>query len=140
MFEWLLVGHIISVICWMAAMLYLPRLMVYHFDFDIGSKASETFKIMERRLLNGIMTPAMIFTWIFGLSLMYVSHAWSFGWFISKFFLVLLLSGFHGLCAKWVREFSNDKRYKTTKFYRYMNEVPAVLMIFIVILVVIKPF
>lgn len=140
MFEWLLVGHIISVICWMAAMLYLPRLLVYHFDFKVGSEASETFKVMERRLLKGIMTPAMIFTWGFGLSLMYVSEAWMFGWFISKFFLVLLLSGFHGVCSKWVRQFSNDHREKSVKFYRYMNEVPAVLMVLIVILVVIKPF
>ncbi|MBL1404511.1 MAG: TIGR00701 family protein [Hyphomicrobiales bacterium] len=140
MFEWLLVAHIVSVISWMAAMLYLPRLLVYHYDFAVQSEASETFKIMERRLLKGIMTPAMIFTWVFGLSLMYLSEAWLFGWFISKFFLVFLLSGFHGVCSKWVREFSEDQRNKSVKFYRIMNEVPAVFLVLIVILVVVKPF
>jgi len=140
MFEWLLVAHIVSVVSWMAAMLYLPRLLVYHYDFAVQSEASETFKIMERRLLKGIMTPAMIFTWVFGLSLMYLSEAWLFGWFISKFFLVFLLSGFHGVCSKWVREFSEDQRNKSVKFYRIMNEVPAVFLVLIVILVVVKPF
>lgn len=140
MFEWVLTAHIISVICWMAAMLYLPRLFVYHFDFDVGSKASDTFKVMERRLLKGIMTPAMISTWIFGLWLMYLTQAWNTGWFVSKLFLVLLLSGFHGVCSKWVKDFAGDKRLRSTKFYRFMNEVPAVFMVLIVILVVVKPF
>lgn len=140
MFEWVLVAHIVSVISWMAAMLYLPRLLVYHFDFKIKSDASDTFKIMERRLLKGIMTPAMISTWIFGLWLMVLSEAWMFGWFVSKFFLVFLLSGFHGVCSKWVKEFSRDERKKSVKFYRFMNEVPAVFMVLIVILVVVKPF
>lgn len=140
MFEWLLVAHIVSVVSWMAALLYLPRLLVYHYDFAVQSEASETFKIMERRLLKGIMTPAMILTWVFGLSLMYLSEAWLFGWFISKFFLVFLLSGFHGVCSKWVREFSEDQRNKSVKFYRIMNEVPAVFLVLIVILVVVKPF
>ena len=140
MFEWVLVAHIVSLISWMAAMLYLPRLFVYHFDCKISSSASDTFKIMERRLLKGIMTPAMISTWVFGLWLMVLSEAWLFGWFVTKFFLVLLLSGFHGVCSKWVMEFSRDERLKSVKFYRFMNEVPAVFMVLIVTLVVVKPF
>ncbi|MFK7901983.1 MAG: protoporphyrinogen oxidase HemJ [Nitratireductor sp.] len=140
MYEWLKVAHIVSVIAWMAAMLYLPRLFVYHFDFKTGSDASETFKIMERRLLKGIMTPAMISTWIFGLWLMYTVEAWMEGWFAAKFVLIFLLTGYHGVCSKWVKEFAADKRLKSPKFYRFMNEVPAVFMVFIVILVVVKPF
>jgi len=124
----------------MAGMLYLPRLMVYHSDSAIGSDQSETFKIMERRLLKAIMTPAMIVTWISGLALAYMLDAWISGWFVSKIFLVLILTAMHGFNAKWVKEFAADGRKRKSKFYRFINEVPIVLMIGIIILVVIKPF
>ena len=140
MYEWVKVAHILSFVSWMDALLYLPRLLIYHFDSEPGSVQSETFKVMERRLLKAIMTPAMIATWIFGLWLLYLTYAYEQAWFAVKFFLVLFMSGMHGLIAKWVREFSEDKRLRSTKFYRIANEVPAVLMILIVIMVVVKPF
>ena len=140
MYEWLKAFHIIAVISWMAGMLYLPRLMVYHFDTEVGSQASETFKIMELRLLRIIMTPAMSLAWILGLALVYVTHAYAETWFISKFFLVFLLSAFHGFQALWVKEFAEDQRRRSARFYRFANEVPAIFMIFIVILVIVKPF
>jgi len=140
MYEWVKVLHLISVISWMVGFLYLPRLMVYHNETKPGSEASETFKVMERRLLKAIMTPAMIASWIFGLWLMVILEAWQQGWFVSKLFLVLILSAFHGFSAKWVREFAADERKRKTRFYRFANEVPTVLMILIVILVIVKPF
>lgn len=140
MYEWVKVCHIISVISWMAAMFYMPRLCVYHADSEAGSQQSETFKIMERRLLKGIMTPAMIATWVFGLWLMVLLEAWQEGWFVTKFFLVLLLSGYHGACSKWVKEFARDERKRKPKFFRMVNEIPVVMMILVVILVVVKPF
>ena len=140
MYQWLLAFHIIAVIAWMAGMLYLPRLFVYHCEADVGSRQSETFKVMERRLLKAIINPAMIVTWLLGLWL-----AWSGGWFAApwlhaKLVLVLAMSGVHGVLSKYVREFAADKRRKSAKFFRILNEVPTVLMILIVILVVIKPF
>lgn len=140
MVEWVKVCHIVSVISWMAAMFYLPRLCVYHADSEVGSQQSDTFKIMERRLLKGIMTPAMIATWVFGLWLMVLLDAWQEGWFVTKFFLVFLLSGYHGACSKWVKEFDRDERKRKPKFFRMVNEIPVVVMIFIVILVVVRPF
>lgn len=140
MYEWVKVCHIISVISWMAAMFYMPRLCVYHADSETGSQQSETFKIMERRLLKGIMTPAMIATWVFGLWLMVLLEAWQEGWFAAKFFLIVLLTGYHGACSKWVKEFALDERNRKPKFFRMVNEIPVVMMIFIVILVVVKPF
>ncbi len=140
MYEWVKVAHIVSVISWMVGFLYLPRLMVYHHESSIGSDTSETFKIMGRRLLKAIMTPAMIATWVFGLWLMMLIQAWGEAWFISKLFLVLILTAFHGMAVKWVREFADDKRDRSQKFFRIVNEIPAVIMIAIVILVVVKPF
>jgi len=140
MYEWVKVLHIISVISWMAGLLYLPRLFIYHFDAEIDSVQSETFKIMERRLLKTIMTPAMIASWVFGLWLAVLINAHMDAWFICKFFLVILLSAFHGFQAKWLKEFASDERKRSTKFYRIANEVPTGLMILIVILVVVKPF
>jgi protoporphyrinogen IX oxidase len=137
---WLKAIHIIAVISWMAAMLYLPRLFVYHADAKPGSETSETFKIMERRLLKGIATPAMIATWIFGLAVAYYADAWSQGWLHAKLLFVLLLSGYHGFCAKTVRTFAADQNTRSSKFYRAINEVPALFMVVIVILVVLKPF
>lgn len=140
MYEWVKVVHIVAVISWMAGLLYLPRLFIYHFDAELGSVQSETFKVMERRLLKAIMTPAMLVSWIFGLWLAYLTAAHLEGWFAAKFFLVILMSAFHGFQARWVREFASDQRRHSTKFYRVVNEGPTVLMILIVILVVVKPF
>jgi putative membrane protein len=140
MYEWVKVAHIVSVISWMVGFLYLPRLMVYHQKSSVGSDTSETFKVMERRLLKAIMTPAMIASWVFGLWLIVLLEAWGDAWFVSKLFLVFILTGFHGMAAKWVKEFSGDQRIRSQKFFRVVNEVPAVIMIFIVVLVVVKPF
>ncbi|MEM7301369.1 MAG: protoporphyrinogen oxidase HemJ [Pseudomonadota bacterium] len=140
MILWIKALHIISVISWMAAMLYLPRLFVYHCDAPAGSDQSETFKIMERRLLKAIMTPAMIATWVFGLWLAFLTSAWSEGWFATKFLLVIVLSALHGFNAKWVKEFAADQNKRPQKFFRIANEVPTVLMILIVILAVVRPF
>jgi putative membrane protein len=140
MYEWIKAAHLISVISWMVGFLYLPRLMVYHQQSDIGSDKSETFKVMERRLMKGIMTPAMVASWLFGLWLMVLTEAWTQGWFISKLFMVCLLTFFHIVAVKWVREFDADRRYRSQRFYRIVNEIPAVLMVIIVILVIVKPF
>ena len=137
---WVKSAHIVSVISWMAAMLYLPRLMVYHVDADSGSDLSDTLKVMERRLLKAIMTPAMIGTWIFGIWLATLYDVWADVWFIFKFLLVLSLTAMHGFCAKWVKDFAADTNERPAKFFRVVNEVPAMIMIIIVVLVVVKPF
>ena len=137
---WVKSAHIVSVISWMAAMLYLPRLMVYHADADVGSDLSETLKVMERRLLKAIMTPAMIGTWIFGIWLATLYDVWADVWFVLKFLLVLSLTAMHGFCAKWVKDFASGTNERPAKFFRFVNEVPAVIMIIIVVLVVVKPF
>lgn len=139
--EWVKAAHVISVIAWMAGMLYLPRLFVYHSVAAVGSETSETFKVMERRLLKAIMNPAMIASWVFGVWM--IVGGWvslSDGWLHAKLFLVLLLTGCHGILAKYTRLFAEDKNTKPQKFFRIINEVPTVLMILIVILVVVKPF
>lgn len=140
MYDWLKALHVIAVMAWMAGMLYLPRLFVYHCDAEPGSKQSEIFKVMERRLLRAIINPAMIAAWILGLGL-----AWQGGWFTAhwlqaKLVLVLGLSAIHGLLARWVRDFAADANRNSQKFYRIINEIPAILMVGIVILVVVKPF
>jgi len=140
MYPWLLAFHIIAVIAWMAGMLYLPRLFVYHCDADVGSIQSETFKVMERRLLRAIINPAMILTWLLGLWLAFASGFYAAHWLQAKFILVLAMSGVHGVLAKYVREFAADRRRKSQKFFRILNEIPTVLMILIVILAVVKPF
>jgi putative membrane protein len=145
MYDWIKAFHIIAVIAWMAGMLYLPRLFVYHCAAEKGSLQSETFKVMERRLLRAIMSPAMIATWLFGLWLGWNGPDSRFGWFASgwlgsKLVLVLALTAMHGLCARWVKDFAADNNRHTQRFYRIINEVPTVLMIGIVILVVVKPF
>ena len=124
----------------MAGLLYLPRLMVYHAESLPGSQQSETFKIMERRLLKGIMAPAMIAAWAFGLWVMWEISAWKDGWFAAKVLLVALLTAFHGFCAVWVKEFAGDQRKRSQRFFRIANEMPTVLMVAIVVLVVAKPF
>ena len=140
MYAWIQALHIIAVISWMAGMLYLPRLFVYHCEADAGSRQSETFKVMEHRLLRFIMTPAMILTWVLGLTLAWQGGWFSAPWLHAKFVLVFLLSGSHGMMSRFVKDFAADKNRKTQKFYRIFNEVPTVLMILIVILAVLKPF
>ncbi len=140
MYDWAKAFHLIAVIAWMAGMLYLPRLFVYHCEAELGSRQSETFKIMERRLLKAIINPAMIATWLLGLGL-----AWSGSWFWShwleaKIALVLAMSGVHGLFTYWVRDFAADRNRHSQKFYRIINEIPTILMIGIVLLAVLKPF
>ena len=134
--------HVIAIIAWMAGLLYLPRLFVYHAEAAKGSALSETFKIMERRLLRYITTPAMIASWIFGLWLAFAGLIdWSAdGWFHLKLALVILLSAFHGLLAKWTKDFAADRNTRSPRFYRVANEVPTLLMIAIVILVIVRPF
>jgi putative membrane protein len=137
---WIKAFHLVAVISWMAALLYLPRLMVYHASAAVGSEVSETFKVMERRLLRAIGTPAMIATWVLGLWLAAESGAWDAGWLQAKLALVLGLSAYHGLAARWVRDFALDRNRRMARFYRAVNEIPTVIMILIVILVVVKPF
>jgi putative membrane protein len=132
--------HILAVIAWMAGMLYLPRLYVYHADAPVGSRESETFKVMERRLLRGIMNPSMIVVWIVGLW-MAVSGGWMVaGWLHAKLALVLVMSGVHGMYSKWRKDFEADRNTRPASYYRWWNEVPTLLMIGIVFLVVLKPF
>ena len=137
---WIKTLHILAVISWMAGMLYLPRLFVYHCGAAVGSDQSETFKIMERRLLKAIINPAMIVTWAAGLWLAWNGHYFAAHWMSAKFVLVILMSAVHGYLAKTVRIFAEDKNNKSAGFYRVLNEVPTVLMVLIVILVVVKPF
>lgn len=140
-YEWLRALHIIAVISWMAGMLYLPRLFVYHADSEIGSDKSETFKIMERRLMKIIMNPAMILAWIFGLLMLYGNPGLlSEPWMHAKLLFVALMSGSHGMLSKHVRKFAADENQKSAKFFRIVNEVPTVLMIGIVIFAVVQPF
>ena len=143
MYLWLKALHIIAVISWMAGLLYLPRLFVYHAVAAPGSEQSETFKVMERRLLRYIMTPAMIATWAFGLAMIWAMGLDAFkaaGWLHTKLLLVLLLSAMHGLMSRWTRDFQHDRNRRPQKFFRVANEIPTVLMIAIVILAVVKPF
>ena len=139
-YPWIKALHVIAVISWMAGMLYLPRLFVYHCDAEVGSKQSETFKVMEGRLLKAIINPAMIITWLAGLYLAWSGHWYTSGWFHAKLTLVLVLSGVHGFFSRWVKDFAADRNTRSQRFYRFVNEVPTVLMIGIVILVVVKPF
>jgi protoporphyrinogen IX oxidase len=140
LYDWIKAGHIVSLIAWMAAMLYLPRLFVYHASLPPGSAAqSETFKVMERRLLKAIMTPAMIATWVFGLILVWMSGFYAAHWMQAKFALVVAMSGIHGWLARMVKDFAADRNTRGHKFYRVLNEVPTLLMIVIVILVTVKP-
>jgi protoporphyrinogen IX oxidase len=137
---WLKALHVIAVISWMAGMLYLPRLFVYHAEAERGSQLSETLKIMERRLLRIIINPAMILVWLTGLGLGFAGHFFGTGWLDTKVLLVLLMSGMHGFLSKTLREFTQDKNVRPPSFFRKINEVPTLLMIAIVILVVVKPF
>jgi putative membrane protein len=139
-YPWAKAIHVIAVISWMAGMLYLPRLFVYHADSEPGSAQSETFKVMERRLLRAIINPAMVVTWAFGLWLAWYGFAFEPGWLHVKIALVLVLSGVHGYFSRAVRLFAQDRNTRPARHWRLMNEVPTVLMIAIVILVIVKPF
>lgn len=140
LYPWFKALHVIAVIAWMAGMLYLPRLFVYHCAAPPGSAQSETFKVMERRLLRAIINPAMVVTWAVGLWLAWEGGWFGSGWFHAKFVLVLALSAVHGVLSAHVRAFAEDRNRRSQTFYRVLNEVPTLLMIGIVILVVVKPF
>lgn len=141
-YAWVLALHVISIIAWMAGLLYLPRLFVYHADAEIGSVQSETFKVMERRLLRAITTPAMIASWLFGLILAFGFGAVDFsqGWMWLKAALVIALSGFHGVLTRHQKAFAADRNEKPAKYFRIINEIPTLIMIVIVISVIVKPF
>ena len=137
---WLKALHIIAVISWMAGILYLPRLFIYHCDAPVGSPQSETFKVMERRLMKAIMTPAMIVTWVLGLWLATTIGYWEDGWLWLKLAAVVGITACHMYYAKALRAFADDANEKTTRHWRIMNEVPTVLMIVAVVAVVVRPF
>jgi putative membrane protein len=141
-YPWIKSLHIVSLIAWMAGLLYLPRLYVYHSTATPGSDLSQTFKVMERRLQRGIMTPAMIATWAFGLTLAGTPGVvdWRMGWIWAKLVLVMALTAFHILLARWRAAFAEDQNRHSTGFFRAVNELPTLLLIAIVLLVVIKPF
>jgi putative membrane protein len=139
-YEWVKAVHVIAIISWMAGMLYLPRLFIYHCEAPKGSQQSETFKVMERRLLRIIMNPAMIIAWVLGVWLAWQAHFFTSGWFHAKLALALLLSWVHGYFSASVRAFAEDRNEKPQRHWRIVNEAPTVLMIGIVILVVVKPF
>ena len=142
LYSWLKAVHVIAVISWMAGLLYLPRLFVYHCAQAPGSAASETFKVMERKLLRYIMNPSMIVVFAVGFWLIWEmgAGAWSLGWLHAKLAFVAVLAGMHGMMAKWRRAFELDRNRHSHRFYRVMNEVPTLLMIAIVILAIVEPF
>lgn len=140
LYPWLKAAHVIAIIAWMAGMLYLPRLFVYHCEAEPGSRQSETFKLMERRLLRVIINPAMVASWALGLWLAWAGGWYAAGWLQAKVVLALLLSALHGFFVRWVRAFGADRNLHSQKFYRIINEVPTVIMIGMVILAVVKPF
>lgn len=140
MYLWLKALHIFAVVAWMAGMLYLPRLFVYHSDTAVGSEASELFKVMERRLLRGIVNPAMIIAVAIGLWLATEASFWSSHWLHAKLALVLVMGALHGHFARAMRDFAKDERRHSARYWRVLNEVPALVLIGILILVVVKPF
>ncbi|MHA6642652.1 protoporphyrinogen oxidase HemJ [Mesorhizobium sp. A623] len=139
-YPWAKAIHVVAVIAWMAGMLYLPRLFVYHVDAETGSVQSETFKVMERRLLRGIINPAMLATWAFGLWLAWTGFGFQGGWLHTKIALVVAMSAVHGYLSGAVRKFAQDRNTKSAGHWRIVNEVPTLLMVLIVILVIVKPF
>ena len=137
---WIKAIHVIAVIAWMAGMLYLPRLFVYHAEAAVGSDKSETFKVMERRLLRGIINPAMTVTWAAGLWLAWKVFAFHGGWLHAKIGLVVVMSALHGYLSAALRKFAEDRNEKSARHWRVVNEIPTLLLIAIVILVIVKPF
>lgn len=140
LYLWIKAVHVIAVIAWMAGMLYLPRLFVYHADAEVGSVQSETFKVMERRLYRAIVNPAMVLSWAAGLWLAWKGFGFMGGWLHAKISLVVAMSAFHGYLGGAVRRFAEDRNTRPARHWRIMNEVPTVLMILVVILVIVKPF
>lgn len=141
LYLWIKALHVVSIIAWMAGLLYLPRLFVYHTQAAPGSEASETFKVMERRLLRAIMDPAMTAAYAFGITMIVLEPAWlKQGWLHGKILLVLLMTATHVLMGRWQKDFANDRNSRPQRFFRIANEVPTLLMIGIVILVIVKPF
>ena len=143
MYDWLKALHVVAVISWMAGLLYLPRLFVYHCEAEIGGRQSETFKVMERRLLRAIMIPAMLASWLLGVSLVVLAQGVMFviGWAMwVKLLLVVGLSGIHALMSLHARSFAADRNIRPAVYFRVLNEVPTVLMVAIVILVIVRPF
>ena len=140
LYLWFKALHVIAVIAWMAAMLYLPRLFVYHANVAVGSEMSETFKVMERRLLRFIMNPAMVVSWAVGLWLAWDAFGLVAGWLHAKIAIVVAMSAVHGYLAKAVRDFAADRNTKPPRHWRIVNEVPTVMMVAVVILVIVKPF
>lgn len=139
---WVKSVHVFAIIAWMAGMLYLPRLFVYHADAEVGSVQSETFKVMERRLLKGIINPSMIATWVAGVWLA-IDGGWLTSgdyWLHLKIVLVLVMSGIHGTLTAATRRFAEDRNDKSSRYWRVLNEVPALLLVGIIVLVVVKPF
>ena len=139
-YDWIKAVHVIAVMSWMAGLLYLPRLFIYHCAAPLGSQQSETFKVMERRLVSVIMIPAMVVTWVLGLWLAWISGFYVTTWFQAKFLAVIALTGAHEYLAASMRRFGEDRNTKSTAHWRLVNEVPTVLMVVIVILVIVKPF
>ena len=139
-YPWAKAIHVIAVISWMAGMLYLPRLFVYHAETERGSQQSETFKVMERRLLRGIINPAMVISWAFGLWLAWKGFGFQGGWLHTKLAAVVALSAVHGYLSAAVRKFAEDRNEKPARHWRIVNEIPTLLMIIIVVLVIVKPF
>ncbi|MGE0701280.1 MAG: protoporphyrinogen oxidase HemJ [Hyphomicrobiaceae bacterium] len=139
-YDWMKALHVIAIISWMAGMLYLPRLFIYHCEAEPGSRQSETFKIMEQRLLKVIINPAMVVSWVLGLWLMWQSGFWKAPWMHGKLAAVILLSATHGYLSAAVRAFAEDRNTRQARHWRLVNEVPTVLMIVIVVLVIVKPW
>jgi putative membrane protein len=140
MYLWLKAAHVIAIIAWMAGMLYLPRLFVYHADVAPDSPQAETFKIMERRLLKAIITPAMIAAWVLGLWLAWEGGFFRSGWLHAKLALVLAMSGLHGYFSAASKAFAENRNTRSSRHWRIMNEAPTAIMILIIILVIVKPF
>jgi len=142
-YRYLIAFHLIFAFAWMAGMFYLPRLYVYHAEIGPHTPQSETFKVMERRLLRLIINPAMIGTWLFGLTMIFgagIVDLSTAGWLHVKLMLLLILSAFHGYLARWRRDFEHDRNKHSPKFYRTVNEIPTVLLIGIVLMAVVRPF
>lgn len=139
---WIKSFHVISMVAWMAGLLYLPRLFVYHTQTVRGSMESERFKVMEHKLLKGIVVPAMLATWVFGILLVLVPGLvdWHAGWWHIKLTSVILMSGFTGVASKWQRQFMEDRNQRSGRYFRFANEMPAVLLVIIVIAVIVQPF
>jgi putative membrane protein len=142
LYPWLKAFHVVSMVAWMAGWFYLPRLYVYHCEVVRGSAESERFKVMERRLLKQITTPAMIATFAFGILLVLTPGVvdWTAGWWHVKLLAVLLLGGFHGAMSRWRRDFLEDRNTRPAKFYRIANEVPTLLLLLVVVMVIVRPF